>query len=308
MPIATRLTNTGTLLVNGIFDENTAITPAKFRTTTTTVYAGELDEVTISGGAVAKREISTGVLQVSNIFDEFTGAPVVDSSLIVWLDAGQPASYPGTGSTWTNLISNGISGTLTNSPTFSSSNGGFFVFNGTNQYVNLGSSNAITGNNPTALTLEVWVNYTSTTTDRLILIQRGSGGLNSALAAIVINSNQTVNTAGYLQFVTRNSTNTKVEYLRFNGNYNLVGKFQNFVATITGTSRALYVNGVLVASDTVTGLPSITGNTDPALLAVQPGLTNFFNGSMAVAKVYNRALTADELTTNFNALRNRYGV
>ena len=255
-----------------------------------------------------QRQINDGTLEVYTQFDEFTGAPVVDSSLVLWLDAGQTASYSGSGATWTNLISNGISGTLTNSPTFSSSNGGFFVFNGTNQYVGLGSSNAITGDNQTAFTLEVWVNYTSTTPDRLIHIQRGSGGLNSALLSMVINVNQTITTTGYLQFVTRNSTNTNVEYLVSNGNYNLVGKFQNFVATITGTSRALYVNGVLVASDTVTGLPSVTGNTDPANLAVQPGLTNFFNGSMAVAKVYRRALTADEVTTNFNALRNRYGV
>lgn len=46
----------------------------KFKTTQTAVYAGELDEVTISGGLVAKREINTGVLQVSGYFDEVTGA------------------------------------------------------------------------------------------------------------------------------------------------------------------------------------------------------------------------------------------
>lgn len=51
MPIATRLTNAGTLLVNGSFDENTSISPAKFRTTSTTVYAGELDEVSFVPGS-----------------------------------------------------------------------------------------------------------------------------------------------------------------------------------------------------------------------------------------------------------------
>ena len=52
MPIATRLTNTGTLLVNGSFDENTSIAPSTFRTTSTTVSAGTLDEVSLAAGAV----------------------------------------------------------------------------------------------------------------------------------------------------------------------------------------------------------------------------------------------------------------
>ena len=88
----------------------------KFKTTSTTVYATELDEVTINGGSVAKREVNTGVLQVKNIFDEFTGAPVVDSSLQLWLDAGQTASYSGSGATWTDLSGASNNGTLLNSP------------------------------------------------------------------------------------------------------------------------------------------------------------------------------------------------
>ncbi len=52
MPIATRLTNTGTLLVNGNFDENTSISPSTFRTTSTAVYAATIDEVTLDAGAI----------------------------------------------------------------------------------------------------------------------------------------------------------------------------------------------------------------------------------------------------------------
>lgn len=233
---------------------------------------------------------------------------LVTNGLVLCMDAANIKSYPGSGTTWTDLSSKKISGTLTNGPTFSSNNGGYFIFDGVNDHVNLGSSNAITGDNLTTITLDVWVNYSSTSGDRLIAIQRGSGGLNSSLAAMQVNLNQTVNTAGYLQFVTRNSTNTNVDYLAVNNNYHLVGKFQNFVATITGTSSALYVNGALATSSTVSGLPSVTNNTDPALLGIQPGLTNPLNGSIAVAKVYNRALTALEVLQNFNALRGRFGI
>jgi hypothetical protein len=51
--IATRLSNTGTLLVNGGFDENTSIAPSKFRTTSNTVFASALDEVSLAAGAVS---------------------------------------------------------------------------------------------------------------------------------------------------------------------------------------------------------------------------------------------------------------
>jgi hypothetical protein len=67
------LTSTGNLLVNGSFDENTSIAPAKFRTTIDTVYATEFDEVTIAGGSVARRQLSDGTLQISGTFDEVTG-------------------------------------------------------------------------------------------------------------------------------------------------------------------------------------------------------------------------------------------
>jgi hypothetical protein len=45
---------------------------------------------------------------------------------------------------------------------------------------------------------------------------------------------------------------------------------------------------------------------DPTLIPF--GISRFFKGSVAAAQLYNRALTADEITTNFNALRNRYGI
>jgi hypothetical protein len=65
--IAARITSTGTLFINGEFDE---VTTSTIRITTTTQYAAQFDEVSIYGGSVAKRETSTGTLLVSNGFDE----------------------------------------------------------------------------------------------------------------------------------------------------------------------------------------------------------------------------------------------
>jgi Concanavalin A-like lectin/glucanases superfamily len=91
---ASRLLSTGSLLVNGSFDENTSIAPSKFRTTPNTIYAGTLDEVTINGGAVAKREVSDGTLQVSNGFDEVSLA----SGSVAFNGTSQYLTVPGSAS------------------------------------------------------------------------------------------------------------------------------------------------------------------------------------------------------------------
>jgi hypothetical protein len=55
----------------------------------------------------------------------------VSAGLQLYLDAGNPASYPGSGSTWTDLVA-AKAFTLYNSPTYSSNNGGYLNFNPAN--------------------------------------------------------------------------------------------------------------------------------------------------------------------------------
>ena len=60
---------------------------------------------------------------------------VVQSGLVLNLDAGASTSYPGSGTTWTDLSGNGNNGSLVNGPTFNSSNGGSISFDGSNDEV-----------------------------------------------------------------------------------------------------------------------------------------------------------------------------
>jgi len=290
MPIATRLTNTGTLLVNGSFDENTSIAPAKFRTASTTVFAGELDEVTISGGAVAKREVNTGVLQVKDIFDEFTGAPVVDTSLQLWLDAGQTASYPGSGTTWTDLSGAGRNGTLTNGPTYNSADGGSIVFDGTNDFVQCSGSLTVT-----AATFVCWIrrNGNQGQYDG-ILFSRGTNvtGMNF----------QVSNQLGYHWNDAGNTYNWQSGLTVPDLTWCMVA------VSVTSTAATAYLcqtGGTTTATNTVNHASSVLNDIK---IAQDDAGSRFFNGSIATAMIYNRALSADEITTNFNALRGRYGV
>jgi hypothetical protein len=290
MPIASRLLSTGTLLVNGSFDENTSVSPANFRTTSTTVYAAELDEVTINGGGVAKREINTGVLQVSNMFDEFTGAPVVDSNLQLWLDAGQTTSYPGSGTTWTDLSGAGRNGTLTNGPTYSDTNGGFIVFDGSNDFVQCTGSLTVT-----AATFVCWIrrNGNQGQYDG-ILFSRGTNvtGMNF----------QVSNQLGYHWNDAGNTYNWQSGLTVPDLTWCMIA------VSVTSTAATAYLcetGGITTAINTVNHSSSVLNDIK---IAQDDAGSRFFNGSIATSMIYNRALTSDEITTNFNALRNRYGI
>ena len=298
MPIATRLTNTGTLLVNGSFDENTSIAPSTFRTTSTTVYAGLLDEVTINGGAVAKREVSDGTLQVKNIFDEFTGAPVVNTNLMVWIDAGQPASYSGSGATWTDLSGNGKTYTLSNSPTFNSiTGGGVITFAGASSQYATTAATLFNSTTTNTYSINIWVYPTGA--GQIVQVD-GQSTPNASYHYTAME----ITAAGLIYFGqwTGGMTTITTSAQSLNAWYNLV-------ITYNGTTATAYVNGTSVGSSAI-AWSAPGANTFFGLMAQDgtnmSGTAAYASGSIGAFMVYNRALTADEVTTNFNALRNRY--
>ena len=67
MTIGRRVTSTGAVFISGEFDE---VTQSTIRLTTANYFAAEFDEVTIAGGAVALREINTGVVQSAGELNE----------------------------------------------------------------------------------------------------------------------------------------------------------------------------------------------------------------------------------------------
>ena len=81
---------------------------------------------------------------------------IVRDNLVLYLDAANTKSYPGSGTTWTDISRKGTDGTLTNGATFNSGNMGHIAFDGTNDYVDITSLPVIS--NTSAMTMEAWVN------------------------------------------------------------------------------------------------------------------------------------------------------
>ena len=104
------------------------------------------------------------------------GASVITAGLQLYLDAGNASSYPGSGTTWTDLSGNSRDGTLTNGPTYSSADGGSIVFDGTDDYLTTNISGTDFPNG--VISVNLWVRLNSASTNRGIyqFSYDGSGG------------------------------------------------------------------------------------------------------------------------------------
>ena len=217
--------------------------------------------------------------------------PIVKDGLIFRVDAGNSNSYPGSGTTWFDLSPNANNGTLTNGPTFNSDNKGSIVFDGSNDYVDFGNSSVFdVGNN---ITIVSWFRVGSVSVYQPII----------AKVKTSTNGWEFANSSGRLRVTLRGTTNvdllSAVSSLSLNNWY--MGAF-----SYNGTTTRLYINETQVNSSS-SGSPTM--NSDIALrIGTRTTAANYYNGRISVGYMYNRQLTADEISQNFNALRYRYGI
>ena len=250
------------------------------------------------------RQANTGTISVTNQFDEFTGAPVVDNSLVLWLDAAQTTSYPGSGTTWTDLSGKGNNGTLTSGPTYSSINGGSIGFNGngSGNYVSVSDSVSLQPANITVCTWAKFNSFNSTNTGVITKPQNstvGGGWTNPYLSWMIrVEGTGTVldvsigSAAVYYPATSAYSFSTNTWYL--------------FTLTYDGTNLKGYVNTSLICSSSPGAVINYTIN--PVQIGAMNAPSEYLNGYVSDAMIYNRALSSDEVSQNFNALRRRYGI
>ena len=217
---------------------------------------------------------------------------IVREGIVLYLDAGQKNSYPGSGTTWTDLSGNGNTGTLVNGVGYSASNGGALTFDGFNDYMRI----PIFTNTPqSTMTLLYWINFTQKG-----CIAQQSRNYNDSLSEWMFQ----FDISGKLlfwdfgtidwgfNFETSNTTlSTNIWYQ--------VGFVKN------GTSGIFYLNGV--QDGTVTAASNVAyGSNDYVMGFDYRDNNTYFGGKIAQALIYNRALTATEIMQNFQTLRGRF--
>jgi prepilin-type N-terminal cleavage/methylation domain-containing protein len=226
--------------------------------------------------------------------------------LVLNLDAGNSASYPGTGTNWYDLSGNGNNSTLSSTGvTYNSANGGALSFDGNSGYVSSPSVPflSLIGN---AYTLSIWVKDDTTaitltgTYHRIINFANGSIGIQLGLGADVLGT-------GRIFYIQEGSA-TNVRQVTL-GNASVGWHY--VVATSNGSGVwHMYLDGSL--SD---GGTSMNSGSDPYIINTGyiyigqrgDGLGRI-NGFSSNVRIYNRALGSDDILQNFNALRGRYGI
>ena len=241
------------------------------------------------------------------LVSDFVPKNIIDDGLVLYLDAGNSASYSGSGTTWTDLSGNDNTGTLTNGPTYSSANGGSIVFDGNNDYVSFNTSSFPSG--ATSFSVNCFIKWSGNGTfTNDMIFSYGRDGSNNDVTVWVNNSG-----FAELQF---GSDTGKVSSTTLIS----TGTWYNICATYDKTQTKIYLNSVLegttnYSSGNIILDNNVNGNTG-AIGAKISGFGNVaspqrygtFNGNIPLVQLYNRALSSQEIAQNFNALRSRYSI
>jgi hypothetical protein len=216
-------------------------------------------------------------------------APIVTDGLVFYVDAGNDNSYPGSGTTWSDLIG-GNNGTLANGPTYSSANGGSIVFDGSDDEVSgFSSLNLVTSNNNDKFTLCAFVKIDSFKDySGIVHLQSQVGMFTSSDGGFSIQSdgdnagaspaNTQINDGGWHYICT--SYEERVEYKGW--------KDGQLVFTVSTGNSENPDAGQTVNIGGGMGTPTET------------------DGQIALVQIYNKVLNDSEVLQNYNALKNRF--
>jgi hypothetical protein len=237
---------------------------------------------------------------------------IVTDGLVLNLDAGFSPSFAtipsnanlSTVTPWYDLSGNGNNGTLTNGPTYSSSNSGSIVFDGVDDYVNLGT-NASQYNSTTG-TFAVWVKVTGITADSSGIFSNGTNdyGLIGLYAGTYSSPSSTI---GIQYGVTARSPNVDsgcsatVSIPASGWLYLVATRYYNG----STTSFKLYANGALQSSGSMNyPISTVYSTWWLGRNTTRPSMA----GNIAIAQMYSKELTAAEITQNYNATKSRFGL
>jgi len=226
----------------------------------------------------------------------FPNSIEIKDSLALYYDVSMASSYPGSGSTIYDVSGNSRNGTLDNC-TYSSTNGGYLSFNGSSSRIRVG---AVTSGLSQDITYSIWFLRQGTGAGVLFWDDNSAGGGD---AWVQVNANNTIEsqrpTDGFNVLTTTSAITTGV-WTNF-----------TFVAKSSSPNKSFYINGVLNTSDNI----AIASRSGISYVTIGHGydggsnvIGNWLQGYVAKFSIYGRALTAAEVSKNFYAVKDRFGI
>ena len=224
----------------------------------------------------------------------YRGPNIVTDGLLFTYDAGSERCYPGSGTSATNIMSQASPGTLQNGVGFNSANGGVWEFDGVDSKIEVTTFPTQVFNGP--CTFESWVYWNDDTRSTILgNFDQGGGGHD-------INFEK-VSGRNLRAYWDRGSINA------FSGtNTVAIGEWQHVVMVrdVSGNAWKFYVNGALITSVSNAGSNIPTTGTTFRIGADSRNGDTVTNGNISIVRMYNQALTDEEVTQNYNAHKEKF--
>jgi hypothetical protein len=259
------------------------------------------------GGYIGNFQIYNRSLSQAEILQNYYQAPIVTDGLVLALDAGNLASYE-SGSTSTYSMTGSVSGSLINGVNYNSGNNGSWVFDGVDDNIDFGDVTTTefgTGD----FTLSAWIYIPTDVIENTgffkgIIVKKGASAAQAGYAMYYNTGQQKFlwSTANGSSAAERFSTNT---WGSLKGTWANVVMVRQNGATNNGH---FYINGVYESIASSATVLDVNGDFNLRLGSGNLFGNYFFQGNIADAKIYNRALSATEASQNFNAQKTRFGL
>lgn len=226
------------------------------------------------------------------------GPKIVTDGLVLALDAANAKSYPGSGTSCTDLSINRNTGTLSGGVGFSTDNSGIFVFDGVDDVINFGDLDLISG----AFSVNTWFKGDTTQTDNYVTIVSKDDAGNFGHFAMTSDSGENYVRFGF------NGTNGQKEVANASYTDYKANTWVNYCGTWDGsTTLKLYRNTTVIdTNSSATG--TLIANNNNLLIGDRTAADGFFGGDIAIVHIYTKELSAQEVLQNYNAVKGRFGL
>ena len=245
------------------------------------------------------------VFPFSFVKRESQSSEIVRDSLFMHLDASNPSSYSGSGSTWTDLTGNGNNGTI-NGATWSSADGGLFDLDGVNDNIQISHNSSLSLSTSASRTIQVWVKVDAlpALNVQVPIIGKLSSGFafDGYWAGMFSNS-------GIIRSVTNGTGVQRISNSTLTVTTDTWYLF-TFISRITSTagSTKVYINDIEYIS-TAHGSDGYSELNPLYLGWIGSSIgSQYLNGKIGACYSYTKSLSSTEISTNFNSTKSRFGL
>jgi hypothetical protein len=247
--------------------------------------------ILVGGGIDIGGGISVG--STSNVVTPVT------AGLVLNLDAGNAASYPGSGTAWTDTVGSKVF-TLFNGPTYNSANGGYINFVAASSQYGFATSFASA---LTQYTVEVWHLFNGTLTGAApVLFGEGRATYSNFMMGTTGGQTAPLKIqGGFWNGAWQQGTSNPGDY------YQPANGWHQFVNTYNGAQIKFYADNTLRITKTPSNFTIASSGLGLNIMRRQD-VANYWGGGVSIVRVYNTALSAADIEQNWDANRSRYGL